>query len=664
MDIKNRIDELINILNKANYEYYVLDNPTITDQEYDKYLRELIVLEEKYPEYARNDSPTQRVGSEVVSKFEKVTYDVPMLSLSDVFSEEEVKEFDKRVRSVVPNPEYMCELKIDGLSVSLLYKNGKLVRGSTRGNGVVGENITHNVKTIKNVPLTLTENIDIEVRGEIYMSKKAFELCNQEKIKNNEEPFMNPRNAASGSVRQLDSRITAKRNLSTFIYHLPNPLDYGIHTHSSALEYMKKLGFTVNKANKLVHNINEVLDFIKYHTEHRDELPYEIDGIVIKVNNVDDQTLLGYTSKYPRWATAYKFPAMKVYTRLNDIILTVGRTGKITPNAVLEPVILMGSRISRATLHNEDYILNNDIRIGDIVSVIKAGDVIPRVEGPLIERRIGNEEKFTFSKKCPICNSILVKKDEEADYYCINKNCPARHIEKLIHFASKPAMDLFGLGDEIIEDFYNYGYLKEITDFYELSKYYDNIMELEGFGSKKIDLILKGIEESKKNSLEKFIYGLGIKRVGVKNASILAKTFKNIDNLMNASIFDIANIRDMGDIIARNVYYYFQDEDNKKMIEKFIFYGLNMNYIGNIILENDIFYGKNFVLTGTISISREEATEIIESFGRKVTNSVTSKTYAVIVGEDPGSKYDKALELGTNIWDNDYFLKMVKSVNH
>ena len=587
-----------------------------------------------------------------------------MLSLSDVFSEEEVKEFDKRVRSVVSNPEYMCELKIDGLSVSLLYKNGKLVRGSTRGNGVVGENITHNVKTIKNVPLTLTENIDIEVRGEIYMSKKAFELCNQEKIKNNEEPFMNPRNAASGSVRQLDSRIAAKRNLSTFIYHLPNPLDYGIHTHSSALEYMKKLGFTVNKANKLVHNINEVLDFIKYHTEHRDELPYEIDGIVIKVNNVDDQTLLGYTSKYPRWATAYKFPAMKVYTRLNDIILTVGRTGKITPNAVLEPVILMGSRISRATLHNEDYILNNDIRIGDIVSVIKAGDVIPRVEGPLIERRIGNEEKFTFSKKCPICNSILVKKDEEADYYCINKNCPARHIEKLIHFASKSAMDLFGLGDEIIEDFYNYGYLKEITDFYELSKYYDNIMELEGFGSKKIDLILKGIEESKKNSLEKFIYGLGIKRVGVKNASILAKTFKNIDNLMNASIFDIANIRDMGDIIARNVYYYFKDEDNKKMIEKFIFYGLNMNYIGNIILENDIFYGKNFVLTGTISISREEATEIIESLGGKVTNSVTSKTYAVIVGEDPGSKYDKALELGTNIWDNDYFLKMVKSVNH
>lgn len=587
-----------------------------------------------------------------------------MLSLSDVFSEEEVKEFDKRVRSVVPNPEYMCELKIDGLSVSLLYKNGKLVRGSTRGNGVVGENITHNVKTIKNVPLTLTENIDIEVRGEIYMSKKAFELCNQEKIKNNEEPFMNPRNAASGSVRQLDSRITAKRNLSTFIYHLPNPLDYGIHTHSSALEYMKKLGFTVNKANKLVHNINEVLDFIKYHTEHRDELPYEIDGIVIKVNNVDDQTLLGYTSKYPRWATAYKFPAMKVYTRLNDIILTVGRTDKITPNAVLDPVILMGSRISRATLHNEDYILNNDIRIGDIVSVIKAGDVIPRVEGPLIERRIGNEEKFTFSKKCLICNSILVKKDEEADYYCINKNCPARHIEKLIHFASKSAMDLFGLGDEIIEDFYNYGYLKEITDFYELSKYYDNIMELEGFGSKKIDLILKGIEESKKNSLEKFIYGLGIKRVGVKNASILAKTFKNIDNLMNASIFDIANIRDMGDIIARNVYYYFQDEDNKKMIEKFIFYGLNMNYIGNIILENDIFYGKNFVLTGTISISREEATEIIESLGGKVTNSVTSKTYAVIVGEDPGSKYDKALELGTNIWDNDYFLKMVKSVNH
>lgn len=664
MDVQKRINELVDILNKANYEYYVLDRPNLTDQEYDKYLRELIDLENKYPEYAKEDSPTKRVGGTVVTKFKKIKHEIPMLSLSDVFNIDEVIDFDKKVRAVVPHPEYVCELKIDGLSVSLLYKKGKLIRAATRGNGVVGEDITHNVKTIKNVPLVLKENIDIEVRGEIYMSKKAFELCNKEREKNHEDLFMNPRNAASGSVRQLDSKIAAKRNLSTFIYHLPNPLDYNIKSHNEALNFMENLGFTVNKANKKVHNINEVIEFIDYWTKNRPSLPYEIDGIVIKVDSIDDQKLLGYTSKYPKWATAYKFPAMKVYTKLEDIVLTVGRTGKITPNAVLEPVILMGSKVKRATLHNEDYILKNDIRIGDIVSVIKAGDVIPRVEAPLIERRNGSEKVYTFSKKCPICSGILVKKKTESDYYCINKSCPARKIEKLIHFASKPAMDLNGLGEEIIEDFYNYGFIKEITDFYSLSDYYENIMELEGFGNKKIELILKGIEESKKNSLEKFLYGLGIKRIGVKNANILAKKFKTIQNLMEASIFDIANIRDMGDIMARNVYYYFQDEDNKKMIEKFISYGLNMNYIGNIEIENDIFYGRNFVLTGTISISREEATEIIESFGGRVTNSVTSKTYAVIVGEEPGIKYTKALELGTQIWDNDYFLKMVKSVNH
>lgn len=664
MDFKKRIDELTEILNKANYEYYVLSNPSLLDQEFDQYLHELIDLEKKYPYFERSDSPTKRVGGEVVSNLKKVKHDIPMLSLSDVFSEEEVIEFDKRVRSTVFNPKYVCELKIDGLSVSLLYKNGKFIRASTRGDGYFGEDITRNVKMIKNVPLILNKDIDIEVRGEIYMSKNAFARCNFDRKKNHEEPFMNPRNAASGSVRQFDSRVTAKRNLSTFIYHLPYATNYNINTHEEALLFMKNLGFDVNITNRIAHNINEVLDFIRYWTINRDSLPYEIDGIVIKINNLKDQINLGYTDKYPRHSIAYKFPALEAYTKLKDIVLTVGKTGKITPNAVLEPVILMGTKVSRATLYNEDYILKNDIRIGDYVSVVKAGDIIPKVDRSLIERRNGNEVKFVFGDCCPICGSSIIKKNNEVDYYCINSNCSARNIEKLIHFASKEAMNLSGLGDEIIEDFYNYGFIKDITDFYDLNKYYNDIMEIEGFGTKKIDSILFGIEMSKHNSLEKLIYGLGIKRVGNKNALLLAKKFKNMKSLMEASIFDIANVHDLGNVIARNVYYYFRNDDNIKMIEKLINCGLNMNYIGDIVLHNDNFYNKNFVLTGTISILRDEAISIIESFGGHVSNSVSPKTDIVIVGNDYGTKYNKAIEFGITIWNNDDFFEMVKSVNH
>jgi len=663
MDDKTRIDELIKILKKANYDYYVLDNPTLTDQEFDKYLRELIILEEKHPELVREDSPTQMVGGEVVSSFNKVTHEVPMLSLSDVFNEEEIIDFDKKVLNEINSAQYMCELKIDGLSVSLLYKNGKLVRAATRGDGKVGENITHNVKTIKNVPLILNKDIDIEVRGEIYMSKKAFEICNEERIKNNEEPFMNPRNAASGSVRQLDSKIAAKRNLSTFIYHLPNPLDYGIETQEESLKFMEELGFTVNPANKLVKNKEELLKFVNNWTEKRDSLPYEIDGIVVKVNKLSDQRLLGYTSKYPKWAIAYKFPATVVYTKLKDIILTVGRTGRITPNAVLEPVILMGSRVSRATLHNEDYVLNNDIRIGDTVSVIKAGDIIPRVEGVLLERRDGTEKVFEFGKTCPICGEKIVKKDTEADYFCVNDKCPARSIDALIHFASRDAMNLIGLGEEITEDFYNYGFLRKISDFYNLVDYSEKIMEMEGFGFKKLQNILNGIEKSKENSLEKLIFGLGIRHVGSKTALILAKKFKTMDNLMKSTYEDLINTPDLGEVIAQTVFDYFNLEETKILINDLKNKNVNMNYLGTESINNDVFSGKNFVLTGTISMSRDEASSIIDKFGGKVIGSVSSKTDVVIAGEKAGSKYDKALKLNIEIWDNDKFLEMVKSVN-
>ena len=498
MDVKERINELVTILNNANYNYYVLDNPTITDQEYDKYLRELINLEEKYPEYVQTDSPTKRVGGEVLDKFSKINHTIPMLSLGNVFNDEEVRDFDAKIKKAGYNPEYVCELKIDGLSVSLKYEKGILKSGATRGDGVVGEDITHNVKTIKVIPLKLNEEVDIEVRGEIYMDKDTLTKINNEREMEGLPPLLNVRNAAAGSIRQLDSKIAAKRNLNNFIYHLPNPLDYGITKHSDALDYMKKLGFKINPANKVVKNIDEVLEFIEEYTNKRDSLPYEIDGIVIKVNDINMQQSLGFTAKYPKWATAYKFPAEDVLTKLTDIIFTVGRTGKITPNAVLEPVLVMGSTISRATLHNEDFVKSLGLKIGDIVEIHKAGDVIPEVKGSIIERRTGAEKDFQMIKNCPICNSFLVKKDDQVDYYCPNEHCPARGVEKLIHFASRDAMNIEGLGIETIEDFFNEGFLKSITDFYYLDEHKEEILLLEGFGKKSLDNIKLFLEQEEK----------------------------------------------------------------------------------------------------------------------------------------------------------------------
>ncbi len=654
--MKERMEELIQIINEADYNYHTLDNPTITDQEYDKYLRELIEIEEEHPEWIKEDSPTQHAGGKVIEGFEKVTHKIPMMSLSDVFSESEVIAFDERIKKEKITPEYMCELKIDGLSVSLLYEKGKLVRAATRGDGTIGEDITHNAKTIKVIPLKLKEEVDIEVRGEIFMNKETLQKINEERKQRGEPLLQNCRNAAAGSIRQLDSKVAAKRKLDNFIYHLPNPLDYGIHTHSEALDYMQKLGFKINPNNRLVKNINEVLDFIEQKSSERDSLPYDIDGIVIKVNNIDDQKLLGSTAKYPKWATAYKFPAQEVLTKLTDIIFTVGRTGQITPNAVLEPVIVQGSTISRATLHNEDYVKEKDLKIGDIVAIRKAGDVIPEVVEVKKERRTGEEEAFQMITNCPMCNSQLVKKEGQVDYYCPNRKCPARNIESLIHFVSRDAMNIDGLGDRIMEDFYNFHFIATIADIYSLKDHEKDLIRLEGYGEKSVANLLNAIENSKKNSLEKLIFGLGIPHVGAKTAKLLAKTYKNLTNLLETTEEELNEIPDIGEIIAKSIIDYFNDDHHKAIVLELIDLGINTEYLGQEVEENVEFSGKSFVLTGSLTIfTREEAKEKIESLGGKTVDSVSKKTSVVIVGEKPGSKYEKAKALGIPIWTEEEF---------
>ena len=655
--INKRIEELVNILNEASKNYYELDMPTITDQEYDDLYRELENLEKEYPEYILDNSPTKRVGGKVIDEFLKVEHKIPMMSLGDIFNEDEVREFDNRIKKTISNPKYVCELKIDGLSVSLLYQDGKLVRGATRGNGVVGEDITHNVVTIKNIPLNIDFKNEIEVRGEIYMPKKSFLKLNEERKKNNEAEFANPRNAAAGSVRQLDSSVAAKRNLSTFIYHLPESNKYGIKYHHEALDFMKNLGFNVNSSIKLCNNIDEVIDYIEFWTNERPNLPYEIDGIVIKVDNLADQEKLGFTARTPKWAIAYKFPAEEVLTKLTNIEFCVGRTGKITPRADLNPVHVAGSVIRSVTLHNEDYIKEKEIMINDTVAIHKAGDVIPEVVRVIKERRNGEEIPFKMITKCPICETDLVKKEGEANYFCPNNNCDARKIEGLIHYASRNTMNIEGFGDEIVEDFFNMGYLKSIPDFYKLDRYKKELMELEGFGVKSINNLLESVENSKSNSLEQLLFALGIRHVGKKIAKIIASHFKTIDNIINAKIEDIEAIDDIGSIIALSIREFFDNESNIDMINELKELGMNMEYIGSNVEENVDFLNKTFVLTGTLTqMGRNEASELIESKGGKVTSSVTKKTSVVIVGENPGSKYDKAKELGITIWSEDEFL--------
>lgn len=652
--MKERIDELVTILNEANYNYHVLDNPTITDQEYDSLFRELQILEEKNPNLVRSDSPTHRVGGVVLDSFKKVTHKIPMMSLGDIFNEDEIRQFDARIKKEGINPTYVCELKIDGLSVSLHYEKGKLVTAATRGNGTIGEDITNNVKTIKTVPLTLKEEIDIEVRGEIYMSKETLKKLNEERKAKNQPLLQNCRNAAAGSIRQLDSKVCASRKLDCWIYHLPNPEDYGIKTHWEALEFMKKLGFKTNPNNLLVTDVEGIIDYIHYKGKERPNLYYDIDGVVVKVNNLEEQKKLGFTAHHPKWAIAYKFPAEEVLTKLKDIIFTVGRTGQITPNAVLEPVIVAGSTISRATLHNEDYVKAKGLKIGDIISIHKAGDVIPEVGEVKLDRRTGNEKDFEMITRCPMCNEPIFKKEGQVDYFCINPHCPARHIEGLCHFVSRKAMNIDGLGDRIIEDFYNLKYIKDITDIYKLSCFRDELTELEGYGNKSIDNLLEAIENSKENSLERLLFGLGIPNVGEKTSKILAARYETLDNLMNATFEELNQIPDIGEIIAKSIIDFFQNEKNRDIIEELKELKVGMEYTGPKVVINENFNGKTFVITGTLTkYTRDEVEEKIENLGGKTSSSVSKKTSAVIVGENPGSKYTKAMELGIPIWNEE-----------
>ena len=657
--MKERMDELIDYINKASYEYYVLDNPTITDQEYDDYYNELLSIEEKYPELKREDSPTNRVGGAVLDKFEKVNHDHPMLSFDDIFNEEEIILFDERIKKVVSTAHYTLEPKMDGLSGSLIYKNGVLVRGATRGDGVTGEDITTNIKTIKSVPLRLTEDIDIEVRGEIYMSKKSFLEANREKIKNGEKEFANPRNAAAGSIRQLDSKVAAKRNLDFMAYFIPNPEDYGIKTQKESLEFLRKLGFVTNyKLNGYAKNVKDIINYIDSLSEKRDNLPFEIDGVVLKVDNLEDEKRLGFTSRVPRWGIAYKFPAKEVLTTLKEIKFTVGRTGKITPNAIFSPVHVSGSLVSKATLHNSDYCIDKDVRVGDTISIRKAGDVIPEVVEVKLDRRKEDSVPFKMIENCPMCNSVLVRKD--ANHYCKNEHCPSRKIESLIHFSSRDAMYIEGFGESIVEDFYNLGYLKNIDDFYTLDKYKDELMLLEGFGEKSISKLLESASNSKKNSLERLLFGLGIRYVGKKTAKILSKYYKTMDNLIKADFDELKSINDIGDVIAKSIVDYFSDEKNINLINRLKDLNLNMRYLGEEVnTSNENINGKTFVITGTLSRPRDEIKEEIEGLGGNVTGSVTKKTDYVIAGEKAGSKLTKANELGIKVLTEEEYNNML-----
>ena len=657
--MKERMDELIDYINKASYEYYVLDNPTITDQEYDDYYNELLSIEEKYPELKREDSPTNRVGGAVLDKFEKVTHDHPMLSFDDIFNEEEIILFDERIKKVVSTAHYTLEPKMDGLSGSLIYKNGVLVRGATRGDGVTGEDITTNIKTIKSVPLRLTEDIDIEVRGEIYMSKKSFLEANREKVKNGEKEFANPRNAAAGSIRQLDSKVAAKRNLDFMAYFIPNPEDYGIKTQKESLEFLRKLGFVTNyKLNGYAKNVKDIINYIDSLSEKRDNLPFEIDGVVLKVDNLEDEKRLGFTSRVPRWGIAYKFPAKEVLTTLKEIKFTVGRTGKITPNAIFSPVHVSGSLVSKATLHNSDYCIDKDVRVGDTISIRKAGDVIPEVVEVKLDRRKEDSVPFKMIENCPMCNSVLVRKD--ANHYCKNEHCPSRKIESLIHFSSRDAMYIEGFGESIVEDFYNLGYLKNIDDFYTLDKYKDELMLLEGFGEKSISKLLESASNSKKNSLERLLFGLGIRYVGKKTAKILSKYYKTMDNLIKADFDELKSINDIGDVIAKSIVDYFNDEKNINLINRLKDLNLNMRYLGEEVnTSNENINGKTFVITGTLSRPRDEIKEEIEGLGGNVTGSVTKKTDYVIAGEKAGSKLTKANELGIRVLTEEEYNNML-----
>lgn len=661
--MKDRYLELVKLVKEADYHYHTLDNPIISDQEYDNLIKELFEIEKKHPEYIELDSPSNRIGGEILDKFGEVIHKIPMLSLSNVFNEEEIILFDEKIKKEGIIPEYLVELKIDGLSVSLRYEKGKLVTAATRGKGEKGEDITNNVKTIRTIPLVLNEEIDIEVRGEIYISKKRLNEINKERREKGLEVFQNCRNLASGTIRQLDPKVVRKRNLDSFIYHIPEPNKYSLKTQYEGLLYLEKLGFKINKEYRVVDSVDEIIKRIKEVSKFRNNLDYDIDGMVIKLNDISSQEIMGSVTRYPKWATAYKFPPEEVLTKLEDIVFTVGRTGQITPNAVLNPTLVQGSTISRATLHNADYIMERDLRVGDIVSIRKAGDVIPEVIESIKSRRTGHEKEFVMIDNCPICNSKLEQKAGQVDLYCLNPNCKARNIESIIHFASRGAMNITGLGERVVEDLYNNKIINNIVDIYDIEKYRDEIKLLEGYGDKKINNLLEGIENSKKLSLEKLLFGLGISEVGETMAKNLAREFAFIDNLINAKYVDLLAVKDLGEIIANNIIKFFDNKDNLLIIDGLKEHGINMDYLGEAIIKNDLFADKTFVITGSFSrYKREEIKSLVEKYGGKTSESVSKKTSVLIMGTDAGSKLDKAKEFGIEIWDEEKLYQVIDNV--
>lgn len=658
MDEKLRIEKLTTLLNQYAYQYYVLDNPTVSDYEYDKLYRELVDLERAFPEYALEHSPTRRVADKVLDRFEKITHKVKMMSIDDVFDISEVLKFDSDIKKINPEATYNCELKIDGVSVTCKYENGYLVTAATRGNGTIGEIITDNAKAIQSIPLRLKDPLTIEVRGEIFMPKSSLKAVNEDRTAQGLDPFQNCRNAASGTIKSLDSRVVSKRKLDNFMYRLISEEHFKYQ--SDVIEFLKKQGFKTNKYSKKCDSIDEVISFINYWAEHKEELPYPIDGVVIKVNEIDDYEKIGYTVKCPKWCIAYKYPAEEASTILREITFQVGRTGVITPVANFDTVFISGTDVSRATLHNEDFILLRDIRVGDTVRVRKSGEIIPEVFAVDMSKRTDDLEPFKMIENCPICNSKLVRKPGEADYFCLNEDCRARKVNSIIHFASKGAMNIESLGDSLIEKFFNEGLLKDIGDIYYLGNFRQDLVLMDKLGEKSVDNILSSIDVSKSMNLDKVLFGLGIRNVGAKVATLLCEKYPSIDELMSAKFEDLIQINEIGDVIAQSVVDYFNNENNVALIEKLKAAGVNMAFKKKDTI-NGVFAHKIVVLTGNLAnYTRTQASEIIESLGGSTTSSVSKKTDYVLAGEKAGSKLQKAIDLGIKIITEAEFIEMIK----
>ena len=645
--MNKRMNELVALLNRYATEYYTSDNPSVSDSEYDRLYRELVELETAYPDQVLADSPTHRVGGKVLDGFEKYSHQYPLYSLQDAFSREELEAFDARVRKEVAHPTYICELKIDGLSISLTYEKGILVAGATRGDGSVGENITENLKRVKDIPLTLPEELDITVRGECYMPRASFDQVNQARQENGEPEFANPRNAAAGTLRQLDTAVVAKRNLATFLYQEASPSTRD--SQEKVLKHLEQLGFVVNPKRILAENIDEIWNFIQEVGEERENLPYDIDGVVIKVNDLAGQEELGFTVKAPKWAVAYKFPAEEKEAQLLSVDWTVGRTGVVTPTANLTPVQLAGTTVSRATLHNVDYIAEKDIRKDDTVIVYKAGDIIPAVLRVVESKRI-SEEKLDIPTNCPSCDSGLLHFEDEVALRCINPRCPAQIMEGLIHFASRDAMNITGLGPSIVEKLFAANLVKDVADIYRLQE--EDFLLLEGVKEKSASKLYQAIQASKENSAEKLLFGLGIRHVGSKASQLLLQHFHSIENLAQADPEEVASIESLGGVISKSLQTYFATEGSEILLRELKEAGVNLDYKGQTVVANAALSGLTVVLTGKLErLKRSEAKSKLESLGAKVTGSVSKKTDLVVAGADAGSKLQKAQELGIEVRD-------------